>query len=123
VNPGIIENHNTVHCIFGGCAKNPKFLYEYDFGDSWEHKLLMAKVLPCEAGKRYPVCLTGKRTCPPEDCGGVWGYAGFWMPPKIRSIPSMRRSWTGSVASLIQRPLIWTRSIGSSNASSNQRWE
>jgi hypothetical protein len=53
------------------------FLYEYDFGDSWDHELLIEKVLPFEAGKRYPVCLTGKRACPPEDCGGIWGYAGF----------------------------------------------
>jgi len=53
------------------------FLYEYDFGDSWEHELLVEKVLPPEVGKRYPVCLTGKRACPPEDCGGIWGYAGF----------------------------------------------
>ena len=54
-----------------------KFLYEYDFGDSWEHELLVEKILPREEGKRYPLCLTGKRACPPEDCGGMWGYVGF----------------------------------------------
>lgn len=54
-----------------------KFLYEYDFGDSWEHELRIEKRLPLEEGKRYPVCLTGKRACPPEDCGGIWGYAGL----------------------------------------------
>jgi hypothetical protein len=54
-----------------------KFLYEYDFGDSWDHELRIEKVLPYEAGKRYPVCLTGKRACPPEDCGGIWEYASF----------------------------------------------
>ena len=48
-----------------------KFLYEYDFGDSWDHELLVEKVLLSEAEKRYPVCLTGKRACPPEDCGGI----------------------------------------------------
>jgi hypothetical protein len=53
------------------------FLYEYDFGDSWDHELLVEKRLPREAGKRYPVCLTGKRACPPEDCGGIWGYASL----------------------------------------------
>jgi hypothetical protein len=54
-----------------------KFLYEYDFGDSWEHELLVEKILPREEGKHYPLCLTGKRACPPEDCGGIWGYVGF----------------------------------------------
>jgi Plasmid pRiA4b ORF-3-like protein len=54
-----------------------KFHYEYDFGDGWDHELRIEKVLPFEAGKRYPVCLTGKRACPPEDCGGIWGYADF----------------------------------------------
>ncbi len=54
-----------------------KCLYEYDFGDSWEHELLVEKRLPLDEGKRYPLCLTGKRACPPEDCGGLWGYTGF----------------------------------------------
>jgi hypothetical protein len=49
------------------------FLYEYDFGDGWDHELLIEKVFPFEAGKRYPVCRTGKRACPPEDCGGHLG--------------------------------------------------
>jgi hypothetical protein len=52
-----------------------KFIYEYDFGDSWEHEVVLEKVLPPEPGTKYPVCLEGKRACPPEDCGGVWGYA------------------------------------------------
>ena len=58
-------------------GEKAKFLYEYDFGDSWDHELRLEKVLPYAAGKRYPVCLTGKRACPPEDCGGLWGYASF----------------------------------------------
>jgi len=54
-----------------------KFVYEYDFGDSWEHTILVEKILPAEAGKQYPVCLKGKRACPPEDVGGIWGYEDF----------------------------------------------
>ena len=49
--------------------------YTYDFGDDWEHKILLEKILPREEGTAYPVCVKGKRACPPEDCGGVWGYA------------------------------------------------
>ncbi len=56
-------------------GEKSRFIYEYDFGDSWEHDILVEKILPPEQGVRYPVCLTGKRACPPEDCGGIWGYA------------------------------------------------
>ncbi|MBL7111168.1 MAG: plasmid pRiA4b ORF-3 family protein [Bacteroidales bacterium] len=50
-------------------------IYEYDFGDSWEHQIILEKVLPATGGIQLPVCLDGKMNCPPEDSGGVWGYA------------------------------------------------
>jgi len=51
-----------------------KLIYEYDFGDGWEHLVQVQKITPPDSGTAYPVCLAGKRACPPEDCGGVWGY-------------------------------------------------
>jgi hypothetical protein len=54
-----------------------RFRYEYDFGDSWDHTLLVEKILPPQESVRYPICLKGKRACPPEDVGGVWGYENF----------------------------------------------
>ncbi|MBN2385597.1 MAG: plasmid pRiA4b ORF-3 family protein [Anaerolineales bacterium] len=51
--------------------------YEYDFGDSWEHILQVEKILPAEKGVRYPICISARRACPPEDVGGVWGYENF----------------------------------------------
>jgi len=52
-----------------------KFIYIYDFGDSWEHVLTLEKILPDKS--KSPSLLDGKGKCPPEDCGGVWGYEGF----------------------------------------------
>jgi len=54
-----------------------KFRYEYDFGDSWLHQVLVEKILPPEPGQVYPACIKGRRACPPEDVGGVWGYGDF----------------------------------------------
>lgn len=51
-----------------------RFLYEYDFGDGWGHDIKVEKVLDPTADTRYPICLAGQRACPPEDCGGPWGY-------------------------------------------------
>jgi len=52
-----------------------KIVYEYDFGDGWEHEVLLEKIIPEDENLKFPVCLAGKMACPPEDCGGVWGYA------------------------------------------------
>jgi len=55
-------------------TEGSKFDYQYDFGDDWEHAILVEKILPPEPDAQYPRCLTGRRACPPEDCGGIWGY-------------------------------------------------
>jgi len=49
-------------------------VYEYDFGDGWEHEVRVEKVLEPDPEMQHPVCTDGERACPPEDCGGVWGY-------------------------------------------------
>lgn len=51
--------------------------YLYDFGDDWQHVILLEEILPLEAGANYPRCTGGKRKCPPEDCGGIGGYSDF----------------------------------------------
>jgi hypothetical protein len=54
-----------------------KAIYEYDFGDGWEHEIVLEKILPTVVDNQYPKCIAGERACPPEDCGGVWGYEGL----------------------------------------------
>jgi hypothetical protein len=48
--------------------------YTYDFGDDWEHTVEIEKTQPAVDGEAYPRCVAGKGACPPEDCGGPWGY-------------------------------------------------
>src|SRR6266511_457612 len=67
------ERKATLHDLIpreGGRAR-----YTYDFGDDWEHEILVEKLLVAEPGLRYPLCVAGEGACPPEDCGGAWGYA------------------------------------------------
>lgn len=51
--------------------------YVYDFGDDWVHQVVVEKVVRADRNVTYPCCVGGKRACPPEDCGGVWGYEEF----------------------------------------------
>ena len=60
-----------------GLREKSKFSYQYDFGDSWDHSLLVEKILPFEKGVKLPNCIAGKRSRPPEDVGGRGGYANF----------------------------------------------
>jgi hypothetical protein len=68
----ITENGQYVSNWF--LAENTAAIYLYDFGDSWEHEVRLEKILPKEKGVSYPRCVGGERACPPEDCGGAWGF-------------------------------------------------
>lgn len=50
------------------------FAYQYDFGDNWRHDIAVEAIYPRRIGERYPRCIGGQGACPPEDCGGIYGY-------------------------------------------------
>ncbi len=60
-----------------------RFLYEYDFGDSWQHQIRVEAILAPKSNCFYPVCISGQRACPPEDCGGAWEFMAqkqeYWI--------------------------------------------
>jgi hypothetical protein len=66
------EKAVTVLQAIGDC---PLFAYDYDFGDSWRHAVHVEDFRRLPIGLRFGVCLAGENACPPEDCGGVPGYA------------------------------------------------
>jgi len=49
--------------------------WEYDMGDSWNHDIVVQSIAPAGPGATLPRCTDGGGACPPEDCGGAWGYA------------------------------------------------
>ncbi len=51
-----------------------RFVYQYDFGDFWQHDIRLERVLALTAGERYPRAIAGAGDCPPEDCGGPMSY-------------------------------------------------
>lgn len=54
-----------------------RFRYTYDFGDNWEHEILVEDLLDADPDTHYPVLVAAKGACPPEDCGSPWGYANL----------------------------------------------
>lgn len=55
----------------------PPAAYWYDFGDDWRHVVIYEGTSTAAPSARYPRCVGGARRCPPEDCGGIYGYADF----------------------------------------------
>jgi hypothetical protein len=78
--PGIMEDDHVAseaRLTLSSMIKSGvnRFRYTYDFGDNWEHDILLEKRPPPTHATAVPACIAGERNCPPEDCGGPWGYA------------------------------------------------
>lgn len=76
-NECIDSTRTKISQIVPASGKPFKFLYEYDFGDSWLHEIFFEGCPPPEKRKKYPLCVEGARACPPEDVGGIGAYYGF----------------------------------------------
>lgn len=69
--------HDASAVTLGELVKRPKttLIYEYDLADGWEHEVLVEKIKPIEASEvEIPQCIAGENACPPEGCGGIFGY-------------------------------------------------
>lgn len=69
----IDERHVTLGELVGGVGD--RLRYTYDFGDDWQHEIVVEELLDLDSETHYPVLMAAKGCCPPEDCGGPWGYA------------------------------------------------
>jgi uncharacterized protein YidB (DUF937 family) len=89
------ENRTRLGELIG--TVGARLLYEYDFGDGWQHELLLEEVLL--GGETFQqMCLAGKRCCPPEDCGGPQGFAELLQALQDANHPSHdeAREWLGN---------------------------
>lgn len=69
------EKGRKLESLLGGTIR--EFGYQYDFGDSWEHRIVVESIAAPKADWLYPLCVSGERACPPEDVGGSGGYQDF----------------------------------------------
>jgi Plasmid pRiA4b ORF-3-like protein len=68
-----------------------RFFYQYDFGDDWQHEILVEKILTSKSNNLDPVCISGKCACPPEDCGGAERFMAMVQKQKNRSVHAKKR--------------------------------
>lgn len=78
-------------------SEGSTFVYTYDFGDDWEHTIVVEKVRPADSTTTVPACIDGRRACPPEDCGGTWGYGELLeiLADPTHPEHDERREWIG----------------------------
>ena len=89
------ENRLTLNSLVkSGVAR---FAYTYDFGDNWEHTIVIESRAPPLEPASYPTCVAGKRHCPPEDCGGPWGYEHLLavLADPAHPEPAEQSEWLG----------------------------
>ena len=94
--PTLDDRRHKVGAVLGEAISG--FRYTYDFGDNWRHTVTVeGRLLPDESFNTWPMCLAGQNACPPEDVGGVGGYAEFleaMSNPSHDDHPDMWR-WVG----------------------------
>jgi hypothetical protein len=78
-------------------SDHKEVIYTYDFDDGWEHSLTLVKKVEKTQGLKYPHCVDGSGACPPEDCGGAFGYMDL---RKVLSNPKKKeykdaKKWVG----------------------------
>jgi hypothetical protein len=69
-----VENERSIRLSSVLRRAGAKLIYTYDFGDNWEHTIVLEKQLPPLPDATYPICIDGKLACPPDDCGGIPGF-------------------------------------------------
>jgi site-specific recombinase XerD len=74
-----------------GLRENHRFFYDYDFGDYWQHEILVEKILTGKSSNLEPLCIAGNRACPPEDCGGAERFMAMVQKQKNRSARAKKR--------------------------------
>lgn len=95
--PGEVVKDNTVKLSKALPRKGANLLYTYDFGDGWAHSVVFEDIVPRETNIKYPRVIDGARSCPPEDCGGPYGYADLLdilAKPRHKEHRQMRE-WAG----------------------------
>jgi hypothetical protein len=105
---------NERNARLGQFLKQPgdRILYAYDFGDGWEHDIVLEKRLDPDPDPQIPACLAGNGACPPEDCGGPWGYGDLKETlddPVTTTMPTCSTGWS-SAAPRTSTPLPATSS-------------
>ena len=69
-----VQDDSVVNIVDLFKAEKDEISYVYDFGDNWEHKITLEKIIEAKDPLEHMICVGGKRNCPPEDCGGIPGY-------------------------------------------------
>jgi hypothetical protein len=69
-----VENERNIRLSSVLRRPGAKLIYTYDFGDNWEHAIVLEKLLPLLPDMSTPICIDGSLACPPDDCGGIPGF-------------------------------------------------
>lgn len=72
---GVLDEENVP--LREALGRSRKFIYVYDYGDNWQHKVTVEKIVTLDAPISRAVCVAGENACPPQDVGGAPGYEEF----------------------------------------------